>query len=163
MIFENIILGKNVQIDPSSTVNNVQIDDNVKIAKLCSIYGGPHNLLKIGKNSYVGMMTILNGYSCELTIGQYVSIAQGVNMMTDSGPNASPLLQKMFPILEGAIYIGDHSWIGAQTIIMPGVVLGRFCVVGANSFVNKSFPDFCVIGGSPAQLIRYLDPTELEL
>lgn len=162
MIFENIILGKNVQIDPSSTINNVEIGDNVKIAKYCSIYGGPHNLLKIGANSYVGMMTILNGYSFELIIGQNVSIAQGVNMMTDSGPNASPFLQKIFPILKGSIHIGDHSWVGTQAIIMPGVNLGKFCVVAANSFVNSSFPDFCVIGGSPARLIRYLDPAQLE-
>jgi acetyltransferase-like isoleucine patch superfamily enzyme len=54
----------------------------------------------------------------------------------------------------GSVVIGDHSWIGANSVIMPGVKIGRFCVVAANSFVNKSFDDYSVIGGNPARLIR---------
>ena len=48
MKFENISLGKDVEIDPSSTVNNVKIGDNVRIAKSCSIFGGPENMREIG-------------------------------------------------------------------------------------------------------------------
>jgi acetyltransferase-like isoleucine patch superfamily enzyme len=39
-----------------------------------------------------------------------------------------------------AITVGDHCWIGAAVIIMPGAELGRFGIVTANSYVNKSFP-----------------------
>lgn len=162
MIFKNIILGENVQIDPSSSVNNVKIDDNVKIAKRVSIFGSPDNLVSIGEGCYVGMNSIINGYAASIVIGKYVSFAQNVNIMTDSGPNASTKLQKIFPLVSGKITIGDNSWIGASSIIMPGVSLGKFCVVAANSFVTKSFQDYAVIGGTPAELIRYLTPEEIK-
>ena len=53
--------------------------------------------------------------------------------------------------------IGDHSWIGTAAILMQGVELGEFRVVAANSFINKSFPAYSVIGGSPAKLIKLIE------
>lgn len=160
MKLSNISLGENVVIDDTSSINNVKIDDNVKIAKMCSIYGSAEHQLEIGANSYIGMFSILNGFKRKLTIGQHVSIAQNVNIMTDSGPNASEEMQKIFPLLEGEVHIGDHSWIGANSVIMPGVNLAEFCVVAANSFVNKSFPSFSMIGGNPAKLLKTLQLPE---
>lgn len=157
----NINLGNGVEIDPSSSVNNVIISDNVKIAKRCSIYGSPENLLEIGENSYVGMNCILNGFAAKLKIGKNVSIAQNVNIMVDSGPNASPAMQKVFPIEKGPVHIGNDSWVGAGAIIMPKVNLGEFCIVAANSYVNRSFPAFSIIGGIPAKLIRSLTEEEI--
>jgi acetyltransferase-like isoleucine patch superfamily enzyme len=154
MKFANIILGSNVEIDPSSTINNVIIKDGVKIAKRCSIFGGPDNQLEIGPNTYIGMNTIINGFAAKIIIGKNVSIAQNVNIMVDSGPNASAAMQRIFPIEKGSINIGDNCWLGASAIIMPNVTLGEFCIVAANSYVNKSFPAFSIIGGNPAGLIR---------
>lgn len=160
MIYSGIKLGKNVDIDPSTSVNNVIIGDNVKIAKRGSIFGSQGAPLEIGEGSYIGMNCILNGYAKKITIGKNVSIAQNVNMMVDSGPNASKMMQKVFPITTGEITIGDHTWIGASAIIMPGVCLGRFCVVGAGSYVKESFPDYSIIGGCPARLIRSMTDEE---
>jgi len=154
MKYANIILGSDVEIDPSSSINNVKIGDKVKIAKLCSIYGGPANPLELGANTYVGINTILNGFAAKLVIGENVSIAQSVNIMVNSGPNASPAMQIIFPIEKGPVTIGPNSWLGANSVIMPNVSLGEFCIVAANSFVNKSFPGFSIIGGNPAKLIR---------
>jgi acetyltransferase-like isoleucine patch superfamily enzyme len=162
MKFSNIILGSNIEIDPSSTFNNVIIRDGVRIAKRCSIYGGPENPLEIGENVYIGMNTIINGFAAKVTICENVSIAQNVNIMADSGPNASSVMQKVFPISKGSITIGNNCWIGASVIILPNVTLGNYCVVAANSFVNKSFPAFSIIGGNPAKLIRSFTIDEKE-
>ena len=162
MKFANIFLGNDVEIDPSTSINNVQIGDNVKISKRCSVFGGPENILEIGENSYVGMNSILNGYAAKVQIGKHVSIAQNVNIMADSGPNASQVMQNVFPIEQGPVAIGDHCWIGASAIIMPGVNLGTYCIVAANSYVNCSFPDFSIIGGTPANLIRSFSEEEIE-
>lgn len=163
MKFANITLGKNVEIDTTTTFNNVTIGNNVKIAKRCSIFGGPDNPLIIGEDTYVGMNAIINGYAAQVTIGTNVSIAQNVNIMADSGPNASLSLQKIFPIQKASIAIGNHCWIGASVIIMPAVQLGNYCIVAANSYVNASFPSYSIIGGTPATLIRSLTPAEINL
>ena len=156
MQISNIQLGEDVVVDPTTSINNVKLCDRVKISKFCSIYGGTNNILEIGKETYIGMFTIINGYADMITIGNNVSIAQGVNIMANSGPNASGLMQAYFPLISGKVKIGNHSWIGANVVIMPGVVLEEFCVVAANSFVNKSFPAYSVIGGNPAKLIKKL-------
>ena len=161
MKFSNILLGKNVEIDSTTSFNNVLIKDNVRIAKRCSIFGGPDNLLEIGEYSYVGMNSIINGFVKKVIIGSHVSIAQSVSIICDSGPNASLTLQKLFPLENGPIVIGNHCWIGAFSMIMPNVELGDFCVVAANSFVKTSFPAYSIIGGTPAKLIRTMKDTEI--
>ena len=163
MIFENINLGGNVEIDPSSSINNVVLHSNVKIAKRCSIFGGADNLLEIGESSYIGMNTIINGFVEKVTIGSNTSIAQGVSIICDSGPNASPLLQRLYPLEKGPITIGNHCWIGAFSMIMPNVELGDFCIVAANSFVKISFPAYSIIGGTPAKLIRMITEEEITI
>jgi acetyltransferase-like isoleucine patch superfamily enzyme len=161
MKFSNIQLGDNVEIDPSTTFNNVVISDYVKIAKRCSIFGGPDHLLEIGSHTYVGMNTLINGFAAQVKIGSNVSIAQNVNIMADSGPNASAKMQRLFPLEKGEIHIGDHCWIGASAVIMPSVTLGDYCIVAANSYVNGSFPKYSIIGGSPAKLIRSFTSEEI--
>lgn len=165
MIYSGIKLGRNVSIDPSSMpgLNNVELADGVKIAKNCSLFGGPNNRLEIGNNTYVGMNTIMNGYVDKITIGANVSFGANVYLMVDSGPNASEKLQRLFPVEHGPITIGDHSWIGSESIIMPGVELGKFCIVAANSFVKHSFPPFSIIGGTPARLLRRMTDEEISI
>ena len=55
-----------MEIDVSSSVNNVVIGDQVKIAKRCSIYGSPDCILEIGSGSYIGMNSVLNGFAAKL-------------------------------------------------------------------------------------------------
>jgi len=154
MKYANINLGKDVEIDPSSSVNNVTIGDNVRIAKRCSVFGSPDNQLEVGSDTYIGMNSLLNGFAAKLTIGSNVSIAQNVNIMVDSGPNASPAMQQVFPLEKKPVTVGNHVWIGTGSVIMPGVTLGDYCVVAANSYVNRSFDPFTIVGGSPAKVLR---------
>jgi acetyltransferase-like isoleucine patch superfamily enzyme len=163
MITSNIKLGKNISIDTSASVNNVSIGDNTKIAGNVKIFGSTENQLVVGKSCYFGPNTIVEGFNAKVTIGDHVSFAQNINLMSGSGPNASEKMQKVFPILKGEVTLGDHTWIGASAVIMPNVTLGKYCVVAANSFVNKSFPDYSVIGGTPAKLIRTLTQEEIAL
>ncbi len=52
------------------------------------------------------------------------------------------------------VTIGDDAWIGRCATIMPGVSIGKGAVVGAGSLVNKDVPDFNIVAGIPAKLIR---------
>lgn len=162
MIIANIHLGKDIRIEKDASINNVRIGDHTKIASCVRIFGSTEHLLEVGMGCYFGLNSIIEGYNAKVTIGNYVSFAQNVNLMSGSGPNASEVMQQIFPILKGEITIGDHSWIGASAIIMPNVKIGKYCVVAANSFVNQSFPDYAIIGGTPAKLIRTLTESEKE-
>ena len=163
MITSNIHLGKNVQIEIDSNVNNIIIGNNTRIANRVKIFGSEANLLEIGQNSYVGLNSFIEGFNSKVIIGDYVSIASNVSIISGSGPNASPPMQKVFGNAQGTIIIGNHTWIGGNSIIMPGVTLGNYCVVAAGSYVNKSFPDYSIVGGTPAKLIRTLTPSEIEI
>lgn len=57
----------------------------------------------------------------------------------------------------GRIVVGDDTFIGMRAIIMPGVTIGRNCVVGAGSIVTRDVPDRCVVAGIPARIICTTD------
>lgn len=58
----------------------------------------------------------------------------------------------------GNVTIGDDCWIGGNTTIMPGVTIGKGCTIGAGSVVTRSIPDFSVAVGSPAKVIKTVEP-----
>lgn len=53
----------------------------------------------------------------------------------------------------GKIEVGEYSFVGARTTILPGVTIGNYCVIGAGSLVNKDVPDGTVVAGNPAKFI----------
>ncbi|QBH98835.1 acetyltransferase [Limnobaculum zhutongyuii] len=55
------------------------------------------------------------------------------------------------------VVIGDNVWIGEGVSILPGVEIGRCTIIGANSVVTKSVPDYCIVGGNPAIILKKFD------
>lgn len=53
------------------------------------------------------------------------------------------------------VVIGNDVWIGMRSIIMPGVKIGNGVVIGAGAIVTKDVPDYTIVGGCPAKVIRY--------
>lgn len=53
------------------------------------------------------------------------------------------------------VVIGNDVWIGMRSIIMPGVKIGNGVVIGAGAVVTKDIPDYAVVGGVPAKIIRF--------
>jgi acetyltransferase-like isoleucine patch superfamily enzyme len=60
---------------------------------------------------------------------------------------------------KGPVVIGDDCWLGEGSTVTSGVTLGRHVIVGANSVVVRSVPDYCVVAGSPARIIRKYNVT----
>ncbi|KUI53454.1 hypothetical protein VP1G_00878 [Cytospora mali] len=56
------------------------------------------------------------------------------------------------------VSIGDDCWIGGNTTIMPGVTIGKGCTIAAGSIVTRDIPDFSVAMGSPARVVKEVDP-----
>jgi acetyltransferase-like isoleucine patch superfamily enzyme len=61
------------------------------------------------------------------------------------------------PELGKEIRVGEDCWIGGNAMLLPGVTIGRGCVVGAGSVVTKNVPDFTIVAGNPARIVRKIE------
>ncbi len=109
--------------------------------------------VSIGQNFHVTSSQIL------LDIGSHTTISGNVfvtNIDHEYGEIGKHILRQ--PFLIGRTSIGENCFIGYGAAIQAGTVLGRQCVVGANSVVRGEFPDHCVIVGAPARIVKRYDP-----
>lgn len=92
-------------------------------------------------------------FKAKIFIGRGFYIAPNVGIIT---ANHDPY--NLDKHLEGKdVIIGEKCWIGMNSVILPGVLLGDSTIVAAGSVVNSSFPEgHCVIGGVPAKFIKHL-------
>jgi acetyltransferase-like isoleucine patch superfamily enzyme len=106
----------------------------------------------IGKNVWVGPFTVLEGINGKLTIEDYCMISSGVQIFTHHSVKYTLSGGKM-DHEKGDVHIGRNTYIGGMTLIDKGITIGHHCVIGANSFVNKSIPDYSIAFGSPAKVV----------
>jgi len=106
--------------------------------------------IRIGDRVFINSGVILFSAKA-ITIGNDVAIANEAYLMdTDShGVEGRP-------VKEEPITIGDGTWIGARAIVLPGVTIGRRCLVAAGAVVSRDIPDDTLVGGNPARVIRPL-------
>jgi acetyltransferase-like isoleucine patch superfamily enzyme len=113
--------------------------------------------LHIGEGTYIGRFVQINAWR-NVAIGNYVLVADRV-FISDADHNYSAT---DVPIrLQGDAFCGDvilreGCWIGVGAVILPGVTIGRNSVVAANAVVTQDVPDFVVVGGVPAKIIKRL-------
>lgn len=85
-------------------------------------------------------------------IGSDVFIGPNVTFTNDPFPRS-----KQYPVSFSGVEVQSGASIGANATILPGVRIGKNSMVGAGSVVTKSVPDYAVVLGNPARVVRYLD------
>ncbi len=112
--------------------------------------------LKIGSGSRIGKnFTAL--VADELTIGENTLIASNVFISTENhGMNPEMPYYKQ-PLITKAVHIGSNCWIGEKVVILPGVTIGDYSIVGAGSIVTKNIPPYTIAVGNPAKVIKKWD------
>ena len=118
----------------------------------------PHKV-KLGDYIFIGPHTAFYGMG-NITVEDYSIISQDVYVLS-SMHNYSSRNSAMIPYDEveiaSHVIIGRACWIGMRSIIMPGVVLGDGCIVGAGAVVTKSWPAGTILAGVPAIAIGQRD------
>lgn len=91
-----------------------------------------------------------------MSIGNYVVLSAGV-MILDSGLDMDCVANGNMNVHKDAeVIIGNNVWVGAGSIILPGVIIGDGAVIAAGSVVNRDVPQKVVFGGVPAKFIKSL-------
>ena len=111
----------------------------------CHIYGD----VIVGNNTWIGPFTILDGTG-GLVIGSNCSISSGVQIYTHDTVQWAISGGKE-PYEYNNVIIEDNCYIGPNSIISKGVHVKKGTIIGANSFVNKSFNEGARIAGNPAK------------
>lgn len=159
---------KSFYIGPQMTINSffdfyvgdsIHIGRNSRFLFVKEYQGVKHNpIIKIGGGTSLG-----NRFSAlaaaPIEIGERCLIASDV-LITSENHGCNPELSDNYaniPLITGAVSIGDGCWIGEKVSILPGVALGKRCIVACNSVVTKSFPDYSMIAGIPAKIIKKYD------
>ena len=120
------------------------------------VYFGNGGGVSIGSHSGLGPRFSVQG--ADLKIGDYVMMAQDVLIVvaghrydrTDIPMGQQGNLERSF------IEIGNDVWIGARVTILGGCHrIGNGAIVGAGAVVTKDVPDYAIVGGNPAKVIKY--------
>lgn len=161
--FHNIVrfehFGKKSFIGRRCTVHlsgGIEIGDNVRIgndARL-SLYGNDASLI-IHDNVWAGSnISIITASPVEIESGvllaSYISIMghnHGMSPESMESYGGQPLLPKSVPIKHGV-------WIGERVCILPGVTIGEKAIIGAGSVVTKDVPDYSIVAGNPARILK---------
>ena len=135
-------------------------------------------LKKLGKGTHIDFPVRFKGKK-EIEIGDFVSINAYVHIWGHGGvkigdrvliaahtaitslthDHSKPQM-RFAPIISKPVVIEDDAWIGSNSVIMPGVVVGKGAVIGAGSVVTKSVPPNAIVVGAPARILKYREITE---
>ena len=156
---------------PATAIFNeryIHIGSNTMFGPECSLSAGmapgqqciSDEVIRVGDRCLFGKGSAIVGHH-EIVIGDDVWTGHHV-YITDQNHGyedvTQPISRQTMPELP--VRIGDGSWLGYGTVVLPGATIGRHVVVGANSVVTGEIPDFSVAVGSPARVIRRYDPDE---
>ncbi|MBQ1534431.1 MAG: sugar O-acetyltransferase [Erysipelotrichaceae bacterium] len=110
--------------------------------------------IHVGKNFYANYnCTILD--TAPVTIGDNCQIAPNVGIYTAGHPIHPDTRASAYEYGK-AIDIGDNVWIGANTVILPGINIGNNVVIGAGSVVTRDLPDWVIASGNPCKVRRMI-------
>jgi len=169
-----------VSIHPSVKINrwkSISIQPNCRISiGEMSIFLGriterSNAIIEVGERCFIGAESLLIA-SKHISIGNDVMVASGVTFY-DHNSHSLKWSDRKNDVVEWyygrknwdtvaskGICVKDKTWIGFNSIILKGVVIGEGAIVAAGSVVTKSVPAWSIVAGNPARLIREIPPDE---
>jgi len=111
--------------------------------------------IHVGKNANInrGCYFVDSSKGNLIHIGDRATIAPGVIFIASSEPDSSILREYGLSKCE-KIIVDDDAWIGAGAIILPGIKVGKCSIVGAGAVVTKDVPEYTIVAGVPAKVLK---------
>lgn len=143
---KDILIGRGCRINDYTTIFCVSQDKN-----------RPNSKLFIGGGTYIGEYNNIRASGGIIRIGNNCSISQHISMIASNhgialGINIS---SQEWDESKTGITIDDDVWIGANSVILPGVHIHSGAVIGAGSVVTKDIPANAIAVGNPARVIKF--------
>jgi acetyltransferase-like isoleucine patch superfamily enzyme len=133
----------------------ITLGRNVYVGHYAILKGYYRNEMHIGDQTWIGQQCFLHSAG-GLTIGARVGIGPGVKVITSVHEEAGRAVAVLFsPIATAPVVIEDDADLGLQSVILPGVTVGRGAIVGAGAVVTTNVPPYAVVAGVPAKVLRY--------
>lgn len=165
--YKKLKVGKNVRIDWNSDItlhnNRCIIGNNVILQSISKGYHAgmpfPSAILIDVKGAFVEIGDETSIHGCYIhaqkgiKIGSKCAIAAGVNIIDCNGHRIDSLDRNKDRDIPESILIGNNVWIGLNSIILKGTIIGDNSVVSAGSLVKGKFPENSIIAGNPAKVI----------
>jgi lipopolysaccharide O-acetyltransferase len=144
-IGENFYAGKDLWLEAvrshDKLIYNPRIIIKENVAFNDSVHIAATNYVEIGNNVLMASKIYISDHNH----GSY----QGEDQ---SNPETPPNLRPVS--CDKRVVIEDNVWLGEFVAVLPGVTIGRGCIIGSNSVVSKSLPPFSIAVGSPARIVK---------
>ena len=152
---KNVFVRKNLMV---GSPKGISIGDNAWIGRDCRLEcyedKGKLGEIRLGNSSKLGhYCTILCG--ANVVIGDFTRLSSFVTIMSEShGTNPEKGIYHLQDLICKEVLIGQYCWLGEKVIVMPGVTIGDWSIVGAGSLVTKDIPPYSIAVGNPARVIK---------
>ena len=132
--YRRFVLGRSSVVESFSCINNAVGD------------------VVIGDCTRIGLHNTIIG---PVSIGHHVNLAQGVTVtaLNHNYADATRRIDEQ-DVTTKPVTIANDVWIGAGAVVLPGVTIGQHAVVAAGAVVTNDVPEFCLVGGVPAKIIK---------
>ncbi len=137
----------------------IAVGSHVRIDAFCILSAGPDGIT-IGDHVHLSAGVHIYGSGGHVELADFVCVSGKSSIYTvnddyTEGGLAGPMVPTALrQVQQGDVRLQPHALVGCQTVILPGVELGRGCAVGALSLVKQSVPAGHVVGGCPARFLK---------
>jgi acetyltransferase-like isoleucine patch superfamily enzyme len=116
--------------------------------------------IQMANNIWIGHYCLVDGTG-SVKIGEGVNISSHTTIYSHSSNDALRLLGRNYIKINSVerpgyilkpVIIGEYTFIGTSSIVLPGVTIGKGCIIGAGSVVNHNIPDYAIVYGNPAKI-----------
>ena len=142
---DNVILGKRVMIRSGNYITLATEKGAATSSKLI-----------VGDDTFIGENNNIRPGGSTIEIGKQCMIAQNISLIGSNHGVALglPMREQKSSFERSGIVIEDDVWIGANSVILPGVTIGEGAIIGAGSVVTKSVAPFTINAGNPCRKIK---------